>query len=108
MESAFNVLGWNDLHVGISPYHDKGESVKAVSGGQTKGMLGEFHYIHEHHRGYGHRVRWIHFPPSGMELLHGGKILSVERVGSAGALICSGKDGSDPVSLFPWEVQLSK
>lgn len=80
--------------------------MKVVGGGDCKGMLGEFHYIHEHHRGYGHRVRWIHFPPSGMELLHNGKILKVERVGRAGALVCVGADGGEPECLFPWELKL--
>ena len=80
--------------------------MKAITGGDSKGMLGEFIYIHEHFRIYGHRVRWINSPPAGTRMVHQGEAVTVVGLGKAGMLDCTRKIDSGQVLAFPWELKL--
>lgn len=80
--------------------------MKVISGCDSKGMLGEFQFIHEHHRGYGHRVRWINPPPSGLKLMLCGEPVTVDEIGKAGMIACTRKSDEVQVLVFPWDFKL--
>lgn len=80
--------------------------MKAIVGGQSKGMLGEFIYTHEFQRGLGHRVRWDNPPPSGTLMIHGLERVTVDFIRWSGLIVFTrGSDGAQS-SAFPWDLHL--
>lgn len=82
--------------------------MKPITGGESKGMLGEFQYTHEHRRGVGHRITWNNPPPAGTKLVYQGDQVTVNEIGMAGMVVYTRKKDDFQCVAFPWELKFPK
>ena len=80
--------------------------MKPITGGESKGMLGEFQFTHECRRGVGHRIIWNNPPPSGTKLINHGDQVTVDGIGMAGMVLCTRKKDIFQCLVFPWDLKL--
>ena len=82
--------------------------MKAIQGGDSKGLLGAFEYTHVFRRGLGHQIIWNNPPPAGTELLdRGGDQMTVDEIGMAGMIACTRKSDGFQSLVFPWDLKIS-
>lgn len=81
-------------------------SMKAITGCDSKGLLGEFEYLHEFRRGSGHRISWRNSPPAGTQMVNHGEPVTVDEIGMAGMVACTRKSDGFQSLVFPWDLKL--
>lgn len=80
--------------------------MKTITGGDSKGMLGEFEYLHIFQRGLGHRIDWLNPPPAGTRMVNHGEPVTVDEIGMAGMLAVTRKSDGVQSLVFPWDLKL--
>lgn len=80
--------------------------MKAIQGGDSKGLLGEFEYTHEFRRGIGHRISWRNPPPAGAKFVNGRDLVAVDEIGMAGMISVTRKSDGFQCLVFPWDLKL--
>lgn len=80
--------------------------MKAITGCDSKGMLGEFQYTHHFRKGLGHRFSWENPPPAGTLLINSGDLVTVDEIGMAGMLAVTRKCDDVQLLVFPWDLKV--
>lgn len=80
--------------------------MKAITGCDSKGLLGEFEYLHEFRRGSGHRIRWRNPPPAGTKMVNGSDLVTVDFIRWYGLIVFTRRSDGVQSAAFPWDLKL--